>query len=259
MAEYFFSSSIADKVINSLRMKPRILAFDFDGTLAPIADSPAEAAMPGELRRLLENLSLDNNTVIAIVSGRRLSELEQMIRIPSIIYFGNHGMTSSVEGFGAGREQLRKWSDESSMIHEKILCLESKYKGCIIENKGPVISVHYRKVDADKVKELGSLVKEIAGEHDVDLKNGKMVIELKPRTNFTKGTALSEIALKRFAGWSKDDPFLFAGDDNTDEDGFRAMKDFGERSFGFKIGDGETSADFRLLDGEILNLIKLII
>jgi trehalose-phosphatase len=259
MTEYFFSTDGHAEVISILRMRPRILAFDFDGTLAPIAASPADVTISKKLLHLLEKLAEDKNTVTAIVSGRTLADLERMIEIPSIIYYGNHGMTSSVEGFGATREQLLKWTYEASKIHEKISCLESIYKGCIIENKGPVLSVHYRKVDSDKVEELLAKVRNSVAEFNIDLKSGKMVIELKPRTNFTKGTALTEIAEKGFSGWIKGDPFLFAGDDNTDEDGFRIMKNFGENSFSFKIGDGETSANYRLFDGEIEKLIKMII
>ena len=259
MTENLFLSPALNAVIESLRMKPRILAFDFDGTLAPIAASPADVTISQKLLHLLEKLVEDKNTVTAIVSGRTLADLERMIGIHSIIYYGNHGMTSSVEGFGASREQLIKWTYEASKIHEKISCLESIYKGCIIENKGPVLSVHYRKVDNASVGELLATVRNTAIEFDVDIQNGKLVTELKPKTNITKGTALSEIAAKKFSEWTKGDPFLFAGDDNTDEDGFRVMKNFGKNSFSFKIGDGETSANYRLFDGEIEKLIEMIV
>jgi trehalose 6-phosphate phosphatase len=259
MTEYLFTSSAVYKVIESLRKKPRILAFDFDGTLAPIAASPEDVVIPANLPFLLEKLAGDGNTCVAVVSGRAIADLKRMIGIPSIIFFGNHGITSSVDGFGAKREDLLKWSREALKVHKKLSRLEQIYKGCLIENKGPVVSVHYRKVDAEKVKELLSDIRNISAEFEVDIQGGKMVTELKPRTHFTKGTALSELAAGGFSGWRTGDAFLFAGDDYTDEDGFRVIKHFGPESLGLKIGEGDTAADYRLFDGEIIKLIEMIL
>jgi trehalose-phosphatase len=259
MAEYLFESSTMNRVIESLRMKPGIFAFDFDGTLTPIADTPEAVVIPAKLPYLLEKLAEDKKTIVAIVSGRTIADLKRMIGIPSIIYFGNHGITSSFEGFGSDKEDLHNWTNEALKIYERVLFFETNYKGCLIENKGPVISIHYRNVEPGKVGELLLKIKSIVEEYNFNIQNGKKVIELKPKTHFSKGIALSELAAKSFFGWRVGDPFLFAGDDYTDEDGFRVMKNFGKKSFGFKIGQGETAADYRLSDGEILKLIEIIV
>jgi trehalose-phosphatase len=259
MNKFFFTSDSFSKVLQSLRMKPRIIAFDFDGTLVPIAASPTDVVFPVEIRNQLVKLTDDKNTTIAIVSGRTHEYLEQVIGISSIIYFGNHGMTCSVHGFGASKEVLRDYSEKASEIYNSIAYLEKLFYGCIIENKGPVVSVHYRNVDDDHISDILSAVKSTAAKFNIAVQNGKRVIEFKPHTEFNKGTALSELVTKISTGWKTGDPILFAGDDNTDEDGFMIMKNFGNKAFSFKIGDGATSADFRLADGEILKLIDMII
>ncbi|MFH0977143.1 MAG: trehalose-phosphatase [Spirochaetota bacterium] len=259
MTEYLFTSDALNKVIESLRIKPRILAFDFDGTLVPIADSPAGVVLPVKLPYLLKNLSGDKDTVVSVISGRSVPELERIIGIPSIIYFGNHGITSSIEEFAASKADLQKWSQEAFKIYQNLSYLEQKYNGCLIENKGPVVSVHYRKVDAAIIESLLFEVGKIVSAFDFKIQSGKMVYELKPMTGFSKGTALLKLATSSFAGWRRGDPFLFAGDDFTDEDGFKVIKDFGVKAYGLKIGDGETTADYRLYDGEILKLIEMIL
>jgi trehalose 6-phosphate phosphatase len=259
MTENFFTLESHGEVLHLLTKKPRIIAFDFDGTLVPIAASPSEVVFSEKLRNQLLKLTGDKKTTVAIVSGRTHEYLEQMIGISSIIYYGNHGMTCSIKGFGASEKEIRSWSEKALEIYNSIALLEKSFDGCIIENKGPIVSVHYRNVDDQHTADILAAVESTAAKFKIDIQNGKRVIEFRPRTDFNKGTALSEIASKNSTGWKTGDPFLFAGDDKTDEDGFMVMKNFGNKAFGFKVGDGETSADFRLADGEISKFIGMII
>ena len=70
-------------------------------------------------------------------------------------------------------------------------------------------------------------------------RRGRDVFEFSVRST-TKGDAVR--MLREFSGATA---VLFAGDDVTDEDGFRAL---GTEDLSLKCGDGETAARFRVAD-----------
>jgi trehalose 6-phosphate phosphatase len=259
MTEYFFTSSYRHTVINALRDRPRILAFDFDGTLVTIENNPHIVSVPDIIISLLSSLTEKGGTTVAIISGRRLSELKQLINIPSLILYGNHGLESSGKNMGAPRSKFIQWSDTAKQISEALSYLPSRYSGCFIENKGPVVAIHMRNMNQSFRKDVVSAVKDTARTHEFSVRAGKMVIEAVPNTHFNKGTALAEIAALHYGKWEKNNTIMFAGDDRTDEDVFKIIKRFGMKSFGFKIGNGKTDADFRLKEKELPHLMEIII
>ena len=68
------------------------LILDYDGTLTPIAPTPAMATLPAETKNLLERLSNHPDVFIAVVSGRSLQDVKAMVGIEGITYAGNHGL-----------------------------------------------------------------------------------------------------------------------------------------------------------------------
>ena len=87
----------------TLAVAPAGLATDFDGTVSPIV-SPPEAARPlpgveASLSRLVDHLA-----VVALVSGRTITDLALRIDVPGALYVGNHGLEWwTSPGRGAGR------------------------------------------------------------------------------------------------------------------------------------------------------------
>ena len=81
-----------DTLEGSIEGKHILLLLDFDGTLAPIAPTPDEAALPGETRRELERLVESAACSIGIISGRALSDVRAKVGISGITYVGNHGI-----------------------------------------------------------------------------------------------------------------------------------------------------------------------
>jgi len=65
---------------------------DFDGTLAPIVDNPADAQIEPKVRAALEALARRDATLLVFVSGRSAADLEQRVEIPNTVYVGNHGL-----------------------------------------------------------------------------------------------------------------------------------------------------------------------
>lgn len=65
---------------------------DYDGTLAPIAPHPDLAILPQETKNVLQRLSNINDVYIAIISGRGVENVKNMVGIEGITYAGNHGL-----------------------------------------------------------------------------------------------------------------------------------------------------------------------
>lgn len=68
------------------------LLLDYDGTLAPIAPHPDLATMPQETKNVLQRLSNHSDVFVAIISGRSVDNVKQMVGIDGITYAGNHGL-----------------------------------------------------------------------------------------------------------------------------------------------------------------------
>lgn len=80
---------------------------------------------------------------------------------------------------------------------------------------------------------------------------GKRVWELRPDVDWDKGRALARLARELGRGWD----ILFAGDDLTDEEGFRSL---GRRALSVRVGPGETAARYRIGRGQVARLLRAI-
>ena len=75
-----------------------LVATDFDGCLAPIVDDPATAKPIPESMEALRSLTVTPGTVVAVVSGRALSDLQNLLGpIERIHLVGSHGAETSAE------------------------------------------------------------------------------------------------------------------------------------------------------------------
>jgi trehalose-phosphatase len=118
--------------------------------------------------------------------------------------------------------------------------------GILFEEKGPILSVHYRNVNQTFFARIPRALSEELqqwGDH-WRVASGKMVLEVRPNVDFHKGEAVREI-LETFP--SKGRLPIYLGDDQTDEDAFRVLKGKGISVF---IGPAglPSEADFFLRD-----------
>lgn len=182
-----------------------LLAFDFDGTLAPIVDDPKSAALRPETEGWLRRAAALYPCVV--ISGRSLSDLTKRIGglgLRGVV--GNHG----VEPFRA-----------THTIHARIMewrpLFEAALKGeggVSIEDKTYSLAIHFR--GSRKKKRVRARVEEVARELDqVRLIGGIEVMNVVPKDAPHKGIAL-ERERKRLGC----DTAIYIGDDETDEDVF---------------------------------------
>jgi trehalose 6-phosphate phosphatase len=230
-----------DQVIARIAAEPSLFLFlDYDGTLTPIASGPSKAKLSGSVRQLLRELKAAKGVRVAIVSGRSLANLKQYVRIPGLIYAGNHGF--EIQGHGI------------SYVHPAALALEHSFRkmtqqlkkalglfhGILIEHKTFSISIHYRNVRSyDRIQTakkilLGKL--KSLRHTPVVLADGKKVWEIRPTAEWHKGETVTWL-LRRVGHSEKKDYFpVYAGDDVTDEDAFRAIR---KKGVGIKVTCGK--------------------
>ena len=130
-----------------LRRDPERAAIltDVDGTLAPIAPRPEEAAVPARASELLRRLS-ERYGMVGCVSGRRAEEARRLVGVEEIAYAGNHGL----ELLLPGEEQPRfdpslegREDDAAGFIAESgsERLAEAELR---LEDKGPIQALHWR-------------------------------------------------------------------------------------------------------------------
>ncbi len=222
-----------------LRARPSALITDVDGTLSPIVSSPQEAeVLPecrGALARLVESLDL-----VAVVSGRQVEDVRRMVGLDQLTYIGNHGLESwsRVDGY------RNKASSYTSTMAEVVRILKDKLEsleGIHLEDKGTVVSIHYRTSPQPAIahRVILKAIEEVTAIRGLAIREGKRVIEIRPPLAINKGTAITELAKAyRLKG------ILYLGDDLTDIDAFRAIRNLRESGevLGLSAGVGGTEA-----------------
>jgi trehalose 6-phosphate phosphatase len=182
-----------------------LLAFDFDGTLAPIVARPERAAMRRTTRALLESVAARYPCVV--ISGRARSDVVgRLAGLDAIDVVGNHG----VEPWQTSVDRLRNVRRWPPLISAELASL----RGVRIEDKGYSVAIHYRQSrEKQKVRDAVQRAADRLG--DVRLIPGKQVVDLLPRDAPHKG-----IALERARARHRCETAIYVGDDETDEDVF---------------------------------------
>ena len=216
-----------------------LLAFDYDGTLAPIASAPAAARMRAATRRWLTRVAQLYPCVV--ISGRPLDDLTRRLsRIPVWYLFGNHGL----EPHGGSDEhatRVKKW------VHHLSERLPAQ-QGLVIEHKKYSVTVHYRGV-RNRKRVMESIAVAVGQLTDVRTIGGARAVNLLPVGGADKGVAVQK-ARRMFAC----DTVIYVGDDDTDEDAFASAPP--DRLLAIRVGGrGATRAGYRLRSQREMDLL----
>jgi len=216
-------------VLERLASSRALLAFDYDGVLAPLVADPRGARMRRSTRRLLARVAA--RWPCAVVSGRAWRHTRQLTEGLVPVVVGNHG-------YELGRERpvprallgrVRGWRAEIERALDGA--------GIHVEDKRSTLSVHYgltrgwRAVEA----EVERAARRLEGAR---LVAGKKVLNVIPADFPDKGDALRALLRRQ-----RLDVALFAGDDVTDEDAFAVGPPL---VLGVRVGPGRTRAPYRL-------------
>jgi len=179
------------------------LLLDVDGVLAPIVDVPQDAAVPpvtqNELRRLNGRYAL-----VACISGRPGPDARRVVGLDELVYVGEHGLELVPEA--------QEWRD-------RLVAFAATIAWEDVERKPLTVTFHYRRnedeVEAERFLEAVAARARGAG---IVARFGRKVLELRPPVGAHKGTAVAHLL-----GQHGLERALYAGDDTTDLDAFRAL------------------------------------
>jgi alpha,alpha-trehalase len=208
------------------------LAFflDYDGTLAPIAARPEEARMPESVRELVWQLAC--LCTVAIVSGRDRADVEKRVGLPGLIYAGSHGFDiSGPDGLAMQHPEADAYLPDLNNADKVLNHLLKDVEGARLERKRYALAVHYRNVPEAHIAYVKDAVYRINRSTDrLTLTTGKQVLELRPALDWHKGKAVGWIMEALGLELAKVVP-IYLGDDVTDEDAFRFVRDTGWASW----------------------------
>ncbi len=179
------------------------LLFDVDGTLAPIVARPQDARVPDETREELRRLA-GRYGLVAFVTGRPAAAAREIVGVDDgVEYVGEHGLELDPEA-DAWAERLQAFKDETAWPDEgKPLSAAFHYR----THPDPAAAEAELRVVAERAVEAGFRTRW-----------GRMVLEVLPPLESSKGTAVRSL-LERHGI----ERALYAGDDATDLDAFRAL------------------------------------
>lgn len=203
---------------------PLLVMLDVDGTLAPIAPTPAEAAVPERTRRAVEMLAHRPGVRVALVSGRAADDARRMVPVAGLWVLGNHGMERlDPDGLRQVAAAVAPYEPKVARASAALRDATARVPGVLVEDKRQTLSVHYRLAARREVPALRALVEHVAAVEGLRVTEGKEILELRPPVPVHKGTAI--VALARELG-ARDgrDALLYVGDDRTDEDAFELLR-----------------------------------
>ncbi len=198
-----------ERALRALLSGPALIAFDFDGTLAPIVERPDDARMdPGLDARMR---TLGSLVPFAIVSGRGLADLQKRAATGARYLVGNHGNDGLAGDPAVAARALAVCRDWREALGHA-LAGPGGDPGIELEDKGATLSIHYRRA-RDPVAAAVQLTALIGALRPAPrVIGGKCLFNLLPPGAVTKFEALRRLA--QDAGTQR---VLFVGDDDTDE------------------------------------------
>lgn len=224
-----------------------LIALDFDGTLAPFTENPADSRPLPEARTALDDLAVLPRTTIAIISGRPLDFLRDVVDpARHMVLSGSHGAELDLSALPDlpedAEHDINLTSDQLTLLDRAVDATEdlvSCYPGSRAELKPAGVCFHTRPIADARVAEqaLEEMTRAYSDLKGLRITPGQQVVECSV-LSATKGDGLRIIKAA-----VTPDMTIFAGDDVTDED---AMELLTERDLGIKVGDKETVAAQRV-------------
>jgi trehalose 6-phosphate phosphatase len=205
------------------------ILLDIDGTILDIAPAPQEVWVPPTLRHTLRRLQQLTDGALALVSGRRLADIDLIFAPLQLAAIGGHGAELRQV---PGAEPRKRVDSLAAELKRRLAALTELGPGILVEDKGYSLALHYR-LAPDREAALRAAVAGICAQMAPDSVNilpGKQMFEVKP-AGVNKAIAVRE--LMNYPPFNDRHP-IFIGDDTTDEPVFGIIPEFG--GMGFSVG-----------------------
>jgi trehalose 6-phosphate phosphatase len=222
-----------------------LICCDFDGTLVEFQPDPAAVVLPDDRRRMLTRLLERPDVSLALVSGRRLSDVRERTGLSDPAWFaGLHGL--EIEG-GGERFVHPQVAEARALVQGIASTLAPRVEGragAFIEDKGLSVALHFREASPEVQAEVASAFEQVTRPAietgRLRVMRGAAVLELLPNIPWNKGDAVRWIheRVRRQHGAVLP---VYLGDDVTDQDAFRELEGQGIR---VAASDRVTGGDF---------------
>lgn len=191
-----------------------LVACDYDGTLAPIVDDPADAVpSPGVVEALAQLAA--RVAQVAVVTGRPAADavrLGTLDRVPGVVVLGLYGAQRWSNGVLTAPDPPPGVANAEPVVAAMLAVADP---GLRLELKGGSLAVHSRLAGDPQgaLERLRPALTAVASEHGLQLVPGRLVLELLPDGSQQpdKGSALSALAAQVAAR-----SVLYVGDDLGD-------------------------------------------
>ena len=247
-----------DSLFSKAGARSPVFFLDYDGTLTPIVERPEDAVLSAAMREALTALAA--RATVAIVSGRDLADVRKRVGLDRLYYAGSHGFDlAGPDGWRhehpEGHRFLRSLDAVEGALGKAVAAIE----GAQVERKRYAVAVHYRRAAPDDWPKVEAAVDAaLADHHDLRKTGGKMIFELRPAIDWDKGRAVLWMLDALGLDATSHLP-VYIGDDETDEDAFRALSGIG---VGILVRDDETDSTLAtyVLNGtdEVRKLLRAV-
>ena len=221
-----------------VRAKKRLIMLDYDGTLVNFSTDINVVSPDEELLDILQDLVADGRNKVVIISGRQHTTMEEWFGKMKLDMVAEHGVWYKKAG-GQWNEMIQfnvAWKKQLLPI---LQVYADRAPGAFVEEKSHSLAWHYRGAENSigefKANELIGNIRYLIADLPLQLLQGNKVIEIKS-SEIDKGKAA--MACINAGQYN----FVLAiGDDVTDEDMFKVVKESG---ITVKIGTNKSAAAF---------------
>ncbi|OCK96538.1 glycosyltransferase family 20 protein [Cenococcum geophilum 1.58] len=251
--------------------KKRLFMFDYDGTLTPIVKDPQSAIPSDRVIRTLKTLASDPSNSVWIISGRDQAFLDEwMGHISELGLSAEHGSfmrhPRSDEWENLTDKTDMSWQSEVMNVFQHYT---ERTQGSFIERKKIALTWHYRRADPEygafQARECQKHLENTAAKNwDVEVMTGKANLEVRPR--FVNKGEIAKRLIQAYGDKPGEPPefVLCLGDDFTDEDMFRSLRQSKlppDHVFSVTVGASskQTLANWHLLEpSDVISVVSLL-
>jgi trehalose-phosphatase len=213
-------------VKRGIREANRLYLFlDYDGTLADFAPTPEHVNPQPEVVTLVTELADQPAIRVAVISGRRLSHVEELVPVEGILLAGTYGVELRLpDGDRVDRVAYDEIRPVLGQIKPRWAQLIAGRDGFFLEDKGWALAIHGKFAAADEAEEILQEARSIATAVARDgtrsdlfrILGGHKFLEIGPALAH-KGKTVEY--LLEWYPWPDALP-LYVGDDDKDEEAF---------------------------------------
>ncbi|MBV9425039.1 MAG: trehalose-phosphatase [Solirubrobacterales bacterium] len=216
------TAALLAEALAPLRANPQQAAIllDIDGTISPIVEHAADAKVPESTRQLLAAIAR-RYKIVACVTGRRAADARAMVSIGTISYLGTHGAELLRAGWTESvvDPKVEDWVRRIHQFGREADTAELRRLRVRLEDKGTIVAFHWRGApNEDAARSALDTLASRAEQAGLRTHWGRKVLEIRPPVRMDKGAGITT-----FLEGEDVEAAMYAGDDATDLDAFRAL------------------------------------